>query len=238
MGLRSSLTGLRFPFPGGELMFSPFMECFAPERAWRMWAIARNELRHVLKQADGGARLAMSGRGFDFGNYGRGWGGAYASIMAVAREFGDDELADAAQHSLDLDCGRRDEGGIIRYDQMSNLSNETAVIGRIRRRGDFRAAMVDGPPASVFTGPLLAQASYPEVLVARAFSSGDDLDLVLFNGARPGMQALGLERLRPNTTYRVRGAQAADFTSGPDGVASLSVMVDGRTALHIAPAAA
>jgi hypothetical protein len=238
VGLRSSLTGLRFPFPGGELMFAPFMDCFAPERAWRTWAIARNELRYILGQADGGQRLMMKGRGFDFGNYGRGWGGAYASIMGVAREFGDNEMADAAQHSLDLDCGRSEDGGIVRYGKMSNLSNTTAVIGRIRRRGDFRAAVVEGPPASVFTGPLLTGASYPEVLVARAFSAGEDLDLVLFNGAAAGPQTIGLERLRPSAAYQVRGGPGGGFTAGADGTATLTVHLDGRTPLHITPAAA
>jgi hypothetical protein len=236
VGLRSSLTGLRFPFPGGELMFAPFMDCFAPERAWRTWAIARNELQFILGRQDGGARLTMSGRGFDFGNYGRGWGGAYASIMGVAREFGDDEMAEAAQRSLDLDCGRSDAGGIIRYGRMSNLSNTNAVVGRFRRRGDFRAAVVEGPPESVFKGPLLTGASYPEVLVARAFSAGEDLDLVLYNGAAPGPQTLGIERLQPGRAYRLEGAQTGQFRADAQGKASLEVRLDGRTALHLAPA--
>ncbi len=236
VGLRSSLTGLRFPFPGGELMFAPFMDCFAPERAWRTWAIARNELQYILGQHDGDTRLMMSGRGFDFGNYGRGWGGAYASIMGVAREFGDNAIAEAAQHSLDLDCGRSQDGGILRYERMSNLSNETAIVGRIRRRGDFRAAVIEGPPASVFKGPLLAEASYPEVLVARAFSSGEDLDLVLFNGGQAGPRTIGLGRLRPNAAYQTQGAQNASFTAGPDGTATLSINLDGRTPLRITPA--
>jgi hypothetical protein len=93
--------------------------------------------------------------------------------------------------------------------------------------------VIEGPPASVFTGPLLAQASYPKVLVARAFSAGDDLDLVLFNGAAAGPQTIGLERLRPDGAYQVRGGQGGGFTAGGDGTASLSVDLDGRAPLHI-----
>lgn len=237
VGLRSSLTGLRFPFPGGELGFAAFMNTFAPERAWRTWAIARNELSYAMTK-DAEPRFNMgAGKGFDFGNYRRGWGGAYSTILCAAREFGDEEMAAAALRSLDADSGRKDDGGILRYEGMSNLVNDTAVIGRVRRRGDFQAAVTQGPPASAMRGPLLGEAAYPDVLVARAFSTGEDLDLVLYNGAAAGPQTLGLERLTPNRAYAVRGAVETDFTAGPDGTASLTVTLDGRTALHIVPAA-
>lgn len=238
VGLRSSLTGLRFPFPGGELGFAPFMHAFAPERAWRTWAVARNELQYVTTRDEAGARLRLPGRGFDFGNYRRGWGGAYASMLAVAQEFGDTELAQAAQRSLDADAGRTVEGGVLRYGGMSNLSNANAVVGRIRRRGDFRAAVVEGPPQSVREGPLLAGARYPDVLVAKAFSSGEDLELVLFNGAAAGLQTIEIERLRPDAEYATRGAQIRRFRADAQGRAALDVFVDGRTMLHIVPASA
>ncbi len=38
---------------------------------------------------DGANRIVLNGRGFDFGNYKGGFGGAYAMIMDFAREFGD-----------------------------------------------------------------------------------------------------------------------------------------------------
>ena len=38
---------------------------------------------------DAEPRFAMgAGKGFDFGNYRRGWGGAYAAFLCAAREFG------------------------------------------------------------------------------------------------------------------------------------------------------
>jgi hypothetical protein len=237
VGLRSSLTGLRFPFPGGHLPFATFTHCIDPERAWEMWAIARHDLERTLtKDASGEARLALPGRGFDFGNYRRGWGGTYAAIQAVAREFGDDEIARAAQRSLDRDGGRVDDRGVAHYDRMSNLSNLSAVLGQIRRRGDFRRAVTEGPPASVFEGPLLSEARYPDVLVARAFSHGDDLELVLHPGAEPGKHTIGVERLRPNAKYLTRGAQELAFAADARGSATLDLELHGRTPLHIVPA--
>jgi hypothetical protein len=237
VGLRSSLTGLRFPFPGGEVGFASYMNTFAPERAWRTWAIARNELNYIVKPDPAGERLAIAGPGFDFGNYRRGVGGAYASILGVAQEFGDERLAAAAQTALDADAGRAVDGGVLRYEKMSNLCNITAVAGRIRRRGDFRAAVVEGPPASVFKGPVLTEASYPDVLVARAFSDGEDLDLVLYNGRAPGRQRIGLERLSPGRSYVVRGAEPSSFTADARGAASIEVRLDGRTPVRVTPSA-
>ena len=60
---------------------------------------------------------------------------------------------------------------------------------------------------------------------------------MLYNGADAGPQTLGLERLTPNRAYAVRGAVETGFTASPEGTASLTVTLDGRTALHIVPAA-
>ncbi|HEX7760040.1 MAG TPA: hypothetical protein VF459_11080 [Caulobacteraceae bacterium] len=236
IGLRSSLTGLRFPFPGGELGFANFMNTFAPERAWRMWAVGRSALAPAVLKDEEGPYLAMGAPAFDFGNYRRGRGGAAASILAIANEFGDDALAEACRGSLDRFGGRAEDGGVLRFEHMSNLSNVSAAFGRFRRRGDFRTAVTEGPPASVFTGPLLSEAAYPEVLVAKAFSTGEDLDLVLYNGAAPGPQTIGLERLRPGRAYRTIGDVTAEFRADGEGRASLAPRLDGRTRFRIIPA--
>ena len=237
VGLRSSLTGLRFPFPGGEVGFAVMMNTFAPARAWRMWAVARTELDYITKKTpEGEDRLMLGGAGFDFGNYGRGHGGSYGAIMTVAQEFGDTGLAAAAQRALDADCGRTVDGGVLRYEKMSNLSNINAVIGRLRRRGDYESAVKHGPSAEAMRGPILDEASYPEVLVARAISNGEDLLLVLHPGAAPGIQTIGLSRLVPGRGYAVTGAQTGAVTADADGRARLDVMLDGRTPVQITPA--
>ena len=237
IGLRSALTGIRFPFPSGEAGYAGFENCFAPERAQRMWAIARKELKYIIQPDESGAgRLRLSGRGFDFGNYKPGFGGAYAMIMDSAREFGDDEIAEAAQRALDQDCGRADDGGVLRYSKMSNLSNINAMRARFHRRDDFKNTVTQGPPESTFRGPILTDASYPEVLVARAFSDGDDLEMVLYPGKQPGAQDIRVERLRPGATYALRNGSERSFKADNFGAATLSVELHGRTPLHIVPA--
>lgn len=239
IGLRSELTGLELPFPSGEIAYAGFENAFAPDRARRMWAIARTELSTLLATgADGRQRLAMPGRGFDFGNYRPGMLGAYASIMTAAREFGDEILAAAASLSAEETCGRRIEDGVLRYDGGSNLTNLAMLQAQVRGRNDYRVAILEGPPAACLSGPVLAQAPYPDVLVAKAFSDGKGLDLVLHPGKAPGTFELGVARLRPGAAYALSGAAAGRVVADGEGRVRLSVPVAGRTELRLAPEAA
>jgi hypothetical protein len=78
---------------------------------------------------------------------------------------------------------------------------------------------------------------YPAVLVARAFSHGDDLDLVLHPGAGGGRETLGLRQLVPGRRYAVVGAEEPSITADGDGSARLDVELHGRTEVCITPAA-
>src|SRR5262249_32140465 len=92
IGLRSKLTGFEFPFPTGEGGYATFANCFAPERARRLWAIARKEIEPaIVPGADGKPRISLPGRGLDAGNYTLNHTAAFGSLMMSAREFGDEE---------------------------------------------------------------------------------------------------------------------------------------------------
>lgn len=242
VGLRSYWTGLEMPFYNGEAGFAFFANIFSTELARKLWAVGRKELSMCLTQdAQGQTRLTLPKEALAFfdtidaGNYRPGKLFAYVAVQMCAREFGDDELAEAARRSMDQDCGLVVENGVARYTKGSTLANIWGVEGRLMRTGDFRNSFVKGPPPSVFAGPVLGDARYPEVLVAKAFSHGDDLELVLYPGAGDGPQTLGLERLQPGARYAFEGAASGDFTADAAGRASLTVTLSGRTALHIRP---
>lgn len=238
IGLRSSYTGLEFKFPGGEAGYALQTNTFLPQRAWRQWATARSDLQYVIKPAqDGTPRIALPGNGFDFGNYRTGFGPSYAGIAVAAQEFGDTELAQAAFASLDADCGRTTEGGVLRYTKMSNLANVLHVQARTRRRDDWRNTITQGPPASALIGPLLGDVAYPDVLVAKAWSDGKDLQLVLHPGLSAGMQMIKLLRLVPGTQYQVRieSGSSQQIRADGSGAASFEILLAQRTVLHIVP---
>ena len=238
IGLRSQLTGFEVPFPVGEAGYANFANCFSTDRARRLWAIGRKEIEPlIVTEPDGKRRLAFPGRGLDAGNYSTGHTAAYSSILLAAREFGDDEIADAALAGLAHDCGECVEGGVRRYIKGSNLANANTVLGRIMRTGDFRRSFVEGPSEVTLRGPVLTEASYPDVLVARAFSQGENLELVLYpGGASSGRRRLKLGQLKAGRAYRISGAEPTRIEADANGAAELDILLAGRTEVSIAPA--
>ena len=242
IGLRSYLTGHELPLFAGEAGVAHFANIFSTTLGRRLWAVGRKELSFCLApDGEGGQRLTIPREALSFidtidvGNYRRGMLFAYAAVAMASREFGDNELAEAAIRSMELDCGPALDNGALFYERGSGLATLWALEARIMRTGDFHNSFVVGPPASVFEGPLLAEARYPEVLVAKAFSHGEDLELVLYPGKQNGVQNLGFERLRPGQRYAVEGMDGASVTADAQGRASLAVNLSGRTALRLTP---
>ena len=244
VGLRSYWTGIEMPFYTGEAGFAFFANVFSPEFGRRLWAIGRKELAFCMTpDKDGNMRLTIPAEllafidTIDAGNYRKGSLFAYAAVLVCAREFGDTELADAALRSMQQDCAPEIEnGGAERYTKGSTLANLWAAEGILMGTGDFRNSFTKGPPESVFKGPILNDARYPEVLVAKAFSRGDDLELVLYPGAGEGAQKIGIERLKPGASYAIKGSNEGSFQADGSGKASLTVTLRGRTPVHIVPA--
>jgi hypothetical protein len=92
-----------------------------------------------------------------------------------------------------------------------------------------------GPPQNVFTGPILEEAPFPDVLVAKAWShDGEGMELVLYPGKGAGNFQLGFTRLKPGEKYSLDRANGKVSTEAhKDGTASFEVRVDGRTALNL-----
>ncbi len=234
VGLRSQHTGLPVPFPVGEAGYAPFENIFVPDRAQRLWAIARRELEPLL--VDGGKRLCMPGKGLDTGNYKSGHVGAYATMMFAANEFGDHGMAAAAKAGMDHDCGRDMTDCVRRYTGGSNDTNSYAALAQLTRAGDFRSAFTQPPAPGNFTGPRIVDARYPDVLVAKAVSDGQGLSAVLYPGATPGVHGITLGQLTPGRPYRVVGGMVPTVTAGADGTVRLDVALEGRTPLALMPA--
>ena len=235
IGLRSELTGWVPPFPSGELSYANFTNTFAPDRAWRLWSIARTELEGLVRQIDGQDVLEFPGEGFDFGNYKRGHVASYGGALSCAREFGDEEFAAAIERGLDRHGGLNVSAEGRRYTNGSNLANAVVLQGLLLNRDDYGQLVTQGPAESTRRGPMLTDASYPDVLVARAFSRGDDLDLALYPGKSPGRQSLKIERLQINRRYAVTGAATDTIVADSNGTAQLDVDLNGRTPVSIKP---
>ena len=211
VALRSSLTGMPFPFPGSDMSFAPMANVFAPDRAKRLWAIVQHGLRRALINSEGTPLLALPNKGIDFGNYRRGVRTmAAASIMQIAREFGDEELAAAAYNTLEAHGGKSLVDGVLSY-------------------------VISGPDPRALNGPILDDVPYPSVLVASAHSDGDDLRLILYSAGDRSPQRLGLARLVAGRRYEIEGRPETSFVADAEGRGSLRLALDGRTQVRIRP---
>ena len=99
----------------------------------------------------------------------------------------------------------------------------------------FRGLVRDGLPHRWRTGPVLADAAYPDVLVARAVSDGNDLALILRPGNRHTRTTIAIERLRPHRTYHTQGAHDPAVTADHTGRALIEIDLNDRLELHLYP---
>lgn len=238
VGVRATHLGLSWNFWSGvavQLSTAYWLHPSMPDIAQRTWWL----LREKSLKIDGGRLTlprAVSDR-LDPGDYslGRDNFGQGATIMA-AREVGDEAYALAAQRTLDEREEIEEANGARRYVQSSPLTNLYSVLGRFGRHNGLRDLIAHDTPTAWSTGPRLAEAAYPDVLVARAVTDGTALDLVLRPGDGPVRTTLSVDRLRPGTAYRVDGTCQTLITADAQGRALVEVDLGDRREVRIRPA--
>jgi hypothetical protein len=227
LGIRIPVYACNFVSASWGWMASAFF----PDLSKRMWAVLREETVQFDLQGD--VRLAtLAYDRVDTGNYKKSEIGVYANMLILAREQGDEAVAEAIVRKLDRDFGRVDTDGVTSFANVSTTNNALVAMGRLVRRGDVRAMTLDGPPPSALVGPVLTGAAYPDVLVCKAFSNGEDLQLVLRAGDRPCEQPMVVERLQPGARYVV-APQGIEIVADAAGIARFRLFVDTRTVAHI-----
>lgn len=175
----------------------------------------------------------------DFGNYRPSTLASYAVLAGTAREHGDDETADALLARLDETQPLLVEDGVGHYAGRSMGAHSTLYLARAGRANGLHDVVRVGIPEPWRTGPVLDEATYPDVLVARAVSDGADLSLTLDPGRPAGLRTtIGAARLRPGARYAVTGAVETEVVAGADGTARFTVDLPGRTRVRLVPAGA
>ncbi|KAM6529606.1 hypothetical protein FALCPG4_007736 [Fusarium falciforme] len=239
--IRSEFTGLTLPGLCGALtdcINAMLLTAYLPHLAHRNWAMIRKEfikydekdqlVVHDLKGADK----------MDPGNYRAGEGPLRAFIAATAAEFGDEKVRKEALDQLDnvYFPVEATKTGSLRNKGLSATSQVIALMARLVKQRDLANATLHGPSDEALSGPLLEDAPFPEVLVAKAYSEdGKKLDLVLYNGKEPGSFKLGFERLAPGKQYSL--STGGSVTANSTGKAWAEVKINGRTQIILQPAA-
>lgn len=238
VGVRSETLGLSWSPWAGDGVWLPttyWMHPALPDLAHRSWWLLRET---VLQERDGTFVLPPSlANRCDSGSYvfGRSAFGRILLAMA-AREIGDEEVAANVLADLDATEDMERSGGVARFADVSTQGNLYALMARFGRHAGLRDLVGFGVPEAWRNGPRLADATYPDVLVARAVTDGHSLTCVLRPGAGPVRTCVVLDRLDPGRTYRVRGASVAELVSADDGTAVLEIDLGDRLELQVDPA--
>ncbi|MGW4351496.1 linalool dehydratase/isomerase domain-containing protein [Nocardia sp. NPDC004582] len=236
IGVRSARLGGSWNFwagPAIQLTTALWLHAGLPEYAQRAWWLVRDQEIRIDGDRVGFPPRASSR--VDPGNYRL--GGAYGQVMiaSAAREMGGEDVARTALAGIEELGDPVHANGVRYYAGLSGLGNMYALQFRFNRAAGLRDQIAFGAPPHWRTGPVLAEAAYPEVQVARAVTDGRALDLVLRPGNGLCRTTVRIARLEPGRAYRVAGAREAEFTASLVGEALIDIDLGGRHEVHITP---
>jgi hypothetical protein len=173
----------------------------------------------------------------DAGNYRMTGAYYWASMMAGAREMGDEEIYEIAARKFDALANPDDRESPERA--RSVFAVATALTARFGTKDMWYRFAHGDVPAATRTGPRLQSAPYPEVLVASATNDGRGraLKLVLRSGdGRPIEHQLGFGGLEPHREYRLHGSDCENTVSADAaGRATGLARIADRTEVTLTP---
>ena len=166
------------------------------------------------------------------GEKGVGW--TLAMLRVAAKEQGDEETAELAGKLIEEHLQAVVSGGVMHYPKEGLPVHAKLIMGRVATTNSQYDLVNQGSDERWLNGPLLTDATYPKVQVAKAVSDGTNLELVLYPENEPDTQEIELSQLEPDKQYRVTGSARNEQSVFADaqGKARLSVDLDGRTALR------
>ena len=226
---RSNYTGFAPPLIGGAVMQAfPcfFLNAVLPDIARRQWAALKLDMegkswRRALWPAD-------------VGNYRFSRASSYAATALAAREMGDDETADLLLDYLERDCPIVINGGVAHHSKASLWANANAFMARIGQANGLQN-LITTVQEETASRLYLASANYSDVLVAKAKTQNGVLSLVVYPAGDAGSKQLTIAGLTPKAAYRFTSDENVNFEAGADGTHTITVAVNGRTAITITP---
>ncbi|MBI5618327.1 MAG: hypothetical protein HY943_18750 [Gammaproteobacteria bacterium] len=232
--IRSARTGLTIPGLSSskeDAIFAFWMHAVFPDLARRAWAIARHEL---FTTRDGSLALIPLKPWLDPGNYKLNTAYALGALAMAACEMGDTEALAAVRVEL-AQLDSRHHGGVLSYPGCSTWTHAFMLKSRLGRANALKDLVDEGLPAAWRDGPVIVEAAYPQVLVAKAVSDGRALEAVLHPGGPAARVTLGIGRLRPGAAYRLEGADEQAAVADERGTIRLTVELGGRRELRVLP---
>ena len=160
---------------------------------------------------------------------------AVFATVCLASTYGDKEIVDGLRRAEDIYLERSKDPRYFRFKDVPLVVMANFAIARFMQQGDWQDMALRGPAETAFTGPLLTGCAFPQVLVAKCMSHGDDLDMVLYNGEDSGEQELTVEQLAPGCEY-LEEHSGMRLRADDSGRLVFRLMLDGRTPVHLVKA--
>ncbi|KAM5349950.1 hypothetical protein ACJ41O_006455 [Fusarium nematophilum] len=190
--LRNETTGFTIPNSAALLtdcINAINLTCYLPHIAHRNWAMMRKE---YLRLDESGRLFVKDHKGadkMDPCNYRFSQGPIDVYVATAAAEFDDEAVRQSAIDQVDNEFfpAKTTSTGALVNEGLSASSQAVLLMARLSRYLDLPNATVNGLDFVAMFGPLLANAPFPDVLRAKAWSEdGKKLDLVLYPGNKPG----------------------------------------------------
>lgn len=211
-----SLSGLF-----GETWGIRFLTPHAPEQAERLWQIMKRDFIKV--NDDGNLDFRLLPLGWDTrkpANFSYDQWPELNPLMMVlwaALEMGDEEVIAATSKTIDEMYG----AGVAASQTWTRANTMRDMVNR-------------GLPDAWRRGPILADAKYPDVIVGRAVTDGNALELVLHPGKGAVEADLEIARLQPERAYKVRETGEA-IAADAAGKARVTLPLSERREVTIVP---
>jgi hypothetical protein len=125
--------------------------------------------------------------------------------------------------------------GALVFPGSSIVAHDFIALGLFSRADSWLNLVRQGTPKAWREGPTLDTHDYRHVLVARAVTDGEALDLVLRPADGGGRVEIDIARLLPGRAYTVHGAVDASVTPDDNGRARVAVDLDGRREVRLEP---
>ena len=227
---RSALTGIGAPRMGGALadaFVCLFLNTHMSDVALRHWLLARRDM------IDGEELTRRRFWPVDVGNYRWSRGAGYAGVAAVAAEMGDIDLRNIVLEALQEECPDMLVEGVAHRPKASVWAHAVEFLARSGGADSLRNIVQF--PQEGDTGPVIDQAPYPDLLVARAVNCGGALHAVFYPGKGPVRCRIRLRGLRPLACYQLDGAVTKRLVSDDAGFALVDIDFDGRLEFNVKP---
>lgn len=226
---------LRFPeFISNDAIVALWLHGVMPQQTKDSWDLVRNQLAPLVN-----GRLGIEGTfvdRIDFGNYRMNGAWLLSFLMALAKEMGDTEYANAAEAMLSEMHESVSSQGASMLKGVSNWANANHVLARFLEKGALAQLIRFGKPDAWKKGPVLSAAPYPDVLVAKAVSEGESLELVLLPGDGEKNVQLRLSGLCPRAEYSIDGPDQQELRADEKGEAIFAIRLPGKVNIIIRPA--